>query len=53
MKDAGGRITLIDFGFSGPLGSAVPSFIPSWVYDDGIFSIGIDLKAFDERIGST
>jgi serine/threonine protein kinase len=32
MKDDGGRTILIDFSFSGRLGSAVPSFFPSWVY---------------------
>jgi tRNA A-37 threonylcarbamoyl transferase component Bud32 len=47
MKDQRGRITLIDFGFAGRVGSTVPSFIPSWVYTDGVFSVDIDLKAFD------
>jgi tRNA A-37 threonylcarbamoyl transferase component Bud32 len=45
-----GRITLIDPSFAGRLGSAVPSFFPSWVYTDGTFGIGSDLERFGRYI---
>lgn len=47
MKDHRGRITLIDFGSTGKIGSKVPWFIPSWVYSGDAFSIDVDWKAFD------
>lgn len=46
MKDKNNRIILIDFGFAGRLGSAVPSFFPSWLYTGGIYSNESDLEAF-------
>jgi RIO-like serine/threonine protein kinase len=46
MTDEGGRLILIDFSFAGQLGSAVPSFFPSWVYTDRIYGIGSDLERF-------
>lgn len=41
-----GRIILIDLSFAGPLGSAVPSFFPDWVYTNGSFSMDTDLAQF-------
>jgi serine/threonine protein kinase len=46
MKDESGRIILIDLSFAGQLGSAVPSFFPTWVHSDGMYGIDSDLKAF-------
>lgn len=46
MKDGDGHIISIDFSFAGRLGSAVPSFFPSWVYTDGMYGIASDLEAF-------
>lgn len=46
MKDKNNSITLIDFSFSGQVGSAVPEFFPSWLYTDGIYHIDSDLEAF-------
>jgi tRNA A-37 threonylcarbamoyl transferase component Bud32 len=46
MTDEGGRLIFIDVSFAGRLGSAVPSFFPSWVYTDGTYSIGSDLERF-------
>jgi serine/threonine protein kinase len=45
MKDENDHIILIDFSFAGRLGSAVPAFFPSWLYSDGIYSIGSDIEA--------
>ncbi|AEO60715.1 hypothetical protein MYCTH_2316220 [Thermothelomyces thermophilus ATCC 42464] len=50
MKDGNDRIILIDFGFAGRVGSAVPPFIPNWVYASGIFEAEGDLKAFKRFI---
>ncbi|KAK3311719.1 kinase-like domain-containing protein [Chaetomium strumarium] len=47
MQDGSDRIILIDFGFAGRAGSAVPPFIPSWVYAGGIFEPTGDWKAFE------
>jgi serine/threonine protein kinase len=46
LEDESGRIILIDVSFAGRLGSAVPSFFPSWLYTDGIYSISSDLERF-------
>lgn len=48
-----GRIILIDPSFAGRLGSEVPTFFPGWVYTDGIFGVGSDLKQFAKYIVST
>jgi hypothetical protein len=50
LMDEDGHLVLIDFSFAGRVGSAVPSFFPSWVYTDGIYGIGIDLERFDRYI---
>jgi hypothetical protein len=50
MMDEGGHLNLIDFSFAGRIGSAVPSFFPSWVYADGRFGIGSDLERFGRYI---
>ena len=50
MKDGSDRIILIDFGFAGRAGSAVPPFIPSLVYAGGIFEVENDLKALERFI---
>ncbi|KAI0811387.1 hypothetical protein GGR55DRAFT_99457 [Xylaria sp. FL0064] len=47
MMDEGGHLILIDFSFAGRVGSAVPSFFPSWVYTDGIYDIGSDTERID------
>jgi serine/threonine protein kinase len=47
MMDEGGHLILIDFSFAGRVGRAVPSFLPSWVYTDGIYGIGSDIERFD------
>lgn len=46
LTNEGGRLILIDLSFAGRLGSAVPSFFPSWVYTDGVYGIGSDLERF-------
>jgi serine/threonine protein kinase len=46
IKNKDGCIILIDFSFTGRLGSAVLSFFLSWVYTDSIYSIDSDLEAF-------
>jgi Choline/ethanolamine kinase len=46
MKDESGSIILIDFSFSGRLGSVVPSIFPSWLHKEGTYSIDSDLEAF-------
>lgn len=53
MMDEGDHLKLIDFGFTGRIGSAVPSFFPSWVYADGRFGIGSDLERFGRYIVPT
>jgi hypothetical protein len=47
MMDEDGHLVLIDFSFAGRVGSAVPSFFPSWTYTDGIYGIGSDIERFD------
>jgi len=47
MMDEDGYLVLIDFSFAGRVGSAVPSFFPSWVYPDGIYGINSDIERFD------
>ncbi|KAL1843256.1 hypothetical protein VTJ49DRAFT_2587 [Mycothermus thermophilus] len=44
MKDGSDRIVLIDFGFAGRVGDVVPTFIPRWVYESGVFTAEIDVK---------
>lgn len=46
MKDESDRIIFIDFSFAGQLGSAVPSFFPTWLYSNSMYGIGSDLEAF-------
>lgn len=48
--DEGGYLTLIDVSFAGRVGSAIPSFFPSWVYTDGIYGIGSDIERFNRYI---
>lgn len=50
MQNGHGRLILIDVSFTGRLGKAVPSFFPSWVYHDGVYSIGADLEQFGKYI---
>ena len=48
LEDENNRIIFIDFSFAGRLRSIVPSFFPSWVYTDGIYSISSDLERFSK-----
>jgi serine/threonine protein kinase len=53
MMDEGGHLVLIDFSFAGRVGSAVPTFFPSWIYSDGIYGIGSDIERFNRYTAQT
>ncbi len=48
MLDAENNITLIDFGFAGPIGQVIPSFFPPWKSRRALFSVEADNESIDE-----
>lgn len=44
MRDGSGRLVLIDPSFSGRLGEDIPSHVPEWQYEGGVFSTTTDEK---------
>ncbi|OAA61413.1 Protein kinase-like domain protein [Cordyceps fumosorosea ARSEF 2679] len=48
MKADDGRLILIDFGFSGRIGSPVPPFMPSWRFPTGRYCLDQDIAALEK-----
>jgi tRNA A-37 threonylcarbamoyl transferase component Bud32 len=47
MKNKGGAIVLIDFGYAGKIGTQVPSSVPRWVYENAVVTVDADLQALE------